>query len=255
MKLQKIKRNSGFSLVEVVIAIGIVAVLLTTFMSVFGPSQQKIAKALSIADANRLVSTLESELATLRPTDKSDYVASGSGASAFEKAFQWIKESHNPGSAVLVYQYQALPDSENADGSLKAAASKMVSDDSSLPGVDFITQTVARRLDKAPSNTLQSELVPGVVEGRVYVVRMTQLVRKNGAMELGDAGRIMNPSESGDGTGSEASSTANYDEAYVAFRAEFFELNNNLYSYVTGGAWTFDKLGAPVVTQNIAIRR
>ncbi len=255
MKPTKIRRRNGFSLVEVVIAIGIVAVLLTTFMSVFGPSQQKIADALSIADANRLVSTLESELGTLRPTDKSDYVTAGSGASAFEKAFQWVKDSHQLNSAVLVYQYQALPDSENADGSLQAVPSAMVSDDSSLPGVDFITQTVARRLDKAPNDTLQNELVPGVVEGRVYAVRMTQLVRRSGGMELGEAGRILNPSENADGVGDEATSSTDYDEAYVAFRAEFFELKNNLYPYVTGGAWNFDKLGAPVVTQNVAIRR
>ncbi|WP_018970062.1 type IV pilus modification PilV family protein [Rubritalea marina] len=255
MKLQKFKPHSGFSLVEVVIAIGIVAILLTTFMSVFGPAQQKIGKALSIADANRLVSTLEGEMATLRPTEQSDYVASGTGASAFEKAFQWIKDSHSPSSAILVYQYQAQPDSENNDGTLKAAANQMVADDSSLPGVDYITQTIARRIDKAPSGTLQDELVPGVVEGRVYVVRMTQLVRQNGAMGLGDAGRILNQSNSGSGTGTEASSTGDYDEAFIAFRAEFFELNNNLYSYVTGGTWDFDKLGAPVVSQNIAIRR
>ena len=255
MKLQKHKRHSGFSLVEVVIAIGIVAVLLTTFMSVFGPAQQKIGKALSIADANRLVSTLESEMGTLRPTEQSEYVVSNSGSSAFEKAFQWVKDSSTPGSAVLVYQYQALPESENEDGSLKAVSNQVVGDDSSLPGVDYITQTIARRIDKAPNGTLQDELVPGVVEGRVYVVRMTQLIKQNGAMELGELGQIVNNSTIGNGTGSVASSTADYDERFIAFRAEFFELNNNLYSYVTGGTWDFDQLGAPVVSQNIAIRQ
>ena len=255
MKLQKKLEKSGFSLVEVVIAIGIVAVLLTTFMSVFGPSQQKIAKALSIADANRLVSTLETELSTLRPTDRNEYAASGAESSAFEKAFQWIQDSHDPKSAVLVYQYQAVPDSENPDGTLKSISSEMVADESSLPGVDYISQTVARRLDKAPSSIISGELSPGVVEGRVYAVRMTQLVRQNGALELGDAGRITNSSETGNGSGAPASSSEDYNEAYSAFRAEFFELNNNLYSYVSSGVWDFEKMGAPVVTQNVAVRR
>ncbi len=54
---------------ESVIAIGIVAVLLTTFLAVFGPATQGIRRAISIQEADRLVSALEREMQVLRSDD------------------------------------------------------------------------------------------------------------------------------------------------------------------------------------------
>ena len=79
---KNISSRKGFSLVEVVIAIGIVAMLLTTFMAVFGPAQKNINKALGSADANRLVHTLENEMAILRPGEEAAY-----NSSSFEILF------------------------------------------------------------------------------------------------------------------------------------------------------------------------
>lgn len=254
MRKQKIS-SKGFSLVEVVIAIGIVAVLLTTFMAVFGPAQKNISRALGVADANRLVTTLENEMAILRVGEESTYVDAKGAASSFEKAFQWIKDSGNESSAVVVYQYQALPDRENSDGTLQAADMGVVGDDQRFPGVDYITQTVARRIDKSSGGLLQAELAPGVVQGKVYAVRMTQLVQESSSgagLILGSPGEISNPE------GSEVSSpsdSSSFDDAYITLQVEFFPLNNNLNEYVSGGKWQFARLGAPVASQNIAVRR
>ena len=146
---------------------------------------------------------------------------------------------------------------EEENGRLKPALDE-VSNESSLPGVDYITQTVAKRIE----DVTEDELSPGVVEGKVYVVRMTQLYNKGGAagLELLKNGNelkagIVNSSDDTTVLGN----SVEYDDGYMTLQVEFFPLNNNLYAYVTGSggtpAWDFDKLGTPVATQNIAIRR
>lgn len=247
MRLQRNPAKAkGFSLVEVVIAIGIVAILLTTFMAVFGPAQKNIAKALGVADVSRLTSSLENEMNYLREGEETIYKNSAGDATAFEKAFQWVKDSGSESSAIVVYQYQADPTaSANSDGSMPAANS---SDKTKVPGVDYITQTSARRVD---NDFIKSELTPGVVVGSVYAVRMTQLVEDetSGELKTGELGKIVNLD------GSAANDSTNFTEGHLAFQAEFFLLPNNLSGFVTGGKWNFNKLGAPIVTQNIAVRR
>ena len=51
-------RQSGFTLLETVIAIGVLAVLLTAFMYAFGPAMSGIRRAINIQEADRLASTL-----------------------------------------------------------------------------------------------------------------------------------------------------------------------------------------------------
>ncbi|MGJ8671952.1 type IV pilus modification PilV family protein [Rubritalea sp.] len=242
--------SKGFSLVEVVIAIGIVAILLTTFMAVFGPAQQNINRAIGVSDANRLVSTLENEMAVLRPGEESEYAVAGSYGSAFEKAFQWIKDSNDPAKALVIYQYQAQPDETNSDGTLAAIETSEASNDSLLPGKDYITQTIARRVSSITGKFIQDELRPGVVKGNVYVARMTQLVDSGGELKVGAPGVISNT----DGGGN-ASDSSDYDDAHITLQVEFFQMPNNLATYVTGGSWDFDQLGSPVAVHNIAVRR
>ena len=73
MKKQVIQKKSfnkkpGFTLVEVAIAIGMMAVMISSFMVVFGPSIKGIDKSLSAKEADRLTSALELELTTMRKT-------------------------------------------------------------------------------------------------------------------------------------------------------------------------------------------
>lgn len=246
---KRIERR-GFSLIEVVIAIGIVAILLTTFLAVFAPAQKNIQRSLSVKDANRLVSTLENEMGILRKGQEDDY------SSAFDKAYEWIKGSDTKDTAVLVYQYNAYPgntESElNPDETPRAYD---VAEENGIPGRDFVTHTVVRSLGDSDSAALiQEELQPGVVEGPVYVVRMTQLVpdSASGGLEVGTPGQIVDPSASG----SVVADSEDYPGAAIAFQAEFFRLRSNLESYVTGNGWDFGtNLGEPVSTTNIAVRR
>lgn len=105
------KRNQGFTLLETVIAIGVLAVLLTGFLYVFAPAAAGIRKAITVQDADRLTSTLEKELNTLRDGQESDDIQT-----AFDKAFYWIKESNQAGTALLVYRYRASISQLRSDG-------------------------------------------------------------------------------------------------------------------------------------------
>jgi len=51
----------GFTLMETVIAIGVLAVLLTAFMAVFGPATRGVRRSINVQEADRLAATLEKE--------------------------------------------------------------------------------------------------------------------------------------------------------------------------------------------------
>lgn len=219
-------------------------------MSVFGPAQQSVNRSIGIAEANRLVSTLENEMAILRPGEETEYVTSGS-ASPFEKAFQWIVDSSEPQNAIAIYQYQASPVDTNKDNTLKAVTIQDLQAETSLSGRDYIAQTVARRVSGSSGNYIENELQPGVVSGSVYVARMTQLIKNasEGKLELGSPGEIKNQD------GGRVGDSSSFEDAYITVQIEFFQLPNNLAPFVTGGNWKFEQLGAPVAVQNIAVRR
>lgn len=247
-------QHKGFSLVEVVIAIGIVAILLTSFMAVFGPAQQNIVRALGVADVSRLTSTLENEMSYLRNGEQNEYQDATNNSSAFQKSYEWISESNAESTAIIVYQYHASSTgTANADGTLPGVSSSTAG----TPGVDYITQTIARKLGTGGAQYVTNELAPGVVVGSVYAVRMTQLVEDtNGGLILGAPGTIVNPDNSDPNVATPtASDAASYTGAHIAVQAEFFLLPNNLSGFVTGAQWEFEKLGEPVVTQNIALRK
>jgi prepilin-type N-terminal cleavage/methylation domain-containing protein len=59
MKSKPNSRFRGFTLLETVIAIGVLAVLLTGFMVVFAPAADGIRKSINVQQADRMGSTLE----------------------------------------------------------------------------------------------------------------------------------------------------------------------------------------------------
>lgn len=239
--------RQGFTLMETVIAIGVVAVLLTTFLAVFGPASQSIERALSAKEANRLQSALERELQILREeTDDVDEFAS-----PFEKAFDWIKESGNSTKAVLIYNYRGDPTNIRDDGSLAP-----YEDNEGQPGEDYLLQAGVRRMGDNDTY-LQEDLKQ--VEGRVYLVRMTQLIFGDGTMETGQHGTISDPHEDGESY----DDATDYPEGVVAFNAEFYGLRSRDFNYLqnnldlddSNGDGKPDRLGTPLFTRPIAIRR
>lgn len=245
MKTTLNRVRQGFTLMETVIAIGVVAVLLTTFLAVFGPASQSIERALSAKEANRLQSALERELQIRREGTDSDF------ETAFEKAFDWIKESGNATKAVFIYNYRADPTNIRDDGSLAP-----YEENDGQPGKEFLLQAGVRRMGDN-DQYLQSDLKQ--VEGRVYLIRMTQLIFGAGTMERGEHGVISDPHEDGESF----DDPSDYPEGVVAFNAEFYALRSRDFDYLqnnldlsdSNGDGRPDRLGKALFTRPIAIRR
>jgi prepilin-type N-terminal cleavage/methylation domain-containing protein len=239
MKAFTSRNRRGFTLMETVIAIGVLAVLLTGFIVVFTPAADGIRKTISTQQADRLTSALEQELVTLRgPTETTDF------KTGFNKAYTFIKESNVAAEALLVYQYRGDLEAERrSDGSLEP----LKSIDGKLPGEDYLVVPMARRLS---DDIFIEDLA--AVEGPVYLVKPTQLIYDANQLVLGEPGQIKNPKD-----GSAAATADAYTEAVIAFAAEFHPMPTNAAGYFTGPEFAkkFAKAKTPVFTRNLAVRR
>lgn len=233
-------RRGGFTLMETVIAIGVLAVLLTAFLAVFTPAAQGIRRAISVQEADRLAYALETELVTLR--DASDY------DTGFEKAFEWIRDSSDDDNNLIIYQYRgAVGQSPRQDGTLPPY--EPVGSDPGLSGQDFIVQPMVRRRG---DNNLQDDLQ--ALEGRIYTARLTQLVMGSGELTMGDEGEITDPMPGDNDPSGPYTDSEDYPEAVIPFVAEFFMVPNSSYDYVISRL-DLDDLEHPVFTRNLAVRR
>ena len=240
MKPYLTSRNRGFTLLETVIAIGVLAVLLTGFMVVFTPAAEGIRKSINVQQADRLASAVEQELVTLHQGDaKPPEIVTG-----FDKSYSWIKNSNNATSALMVYQYRGeLGGTSRQDGTPKP----VVSLKNKLPGKDYVViPTVRRKSD----NNFKDDL--SAVEGPVYLVKCTQLVFAAGELKLGAPGAIIDPK----GTAA-STSGADYPEAVIAFSADFYQMPAKTWEYFSSAAFTskFSTLKNPVFSRNLAVRR
>ena len=233
------KKVAGFTLMETVIAIGVLAVMLTAFMAVFGPATRGIRRSINVQEADRLTSTLEKELATNRP------LGSGSEATtAFHKAYDWIIKSNVDASVVFAYQYRGNPNQLRKDGTMEPYLTK-----GGQAGKDYMVQPMFRRRSDA-------EFVKDIkaLEGRVFFVKMTQLVfdGTNG-LKLGSAGSITPPAGSTPLTGTGADA---FPEAVIPFTAEFYEIQTTDPNFLSDvNKFKIANYKKPMFTRNLAVRR
>ena len=161
-------KKPGFTLVEVAIAMGMVAVMISSFMVVFGPALQGIDKSLSAKEADRLTNALELELSVVRPW-RGHFLRISLKSFLVDQAS--LLRTQNP---VLIYQYRGNPNSVRTDGTLNAYPYNAANP--GIPGVNYVIQTSVRRLNDTFHNSkIQAELAPGVLEGKVYYARLTQM--------------------------------------------------------------------------------
>jgi len=250
MNNYKHRSNSGFTLVETVIAMGIITIMITAFMAAFGPAVKGISKSISTKEVNRLASTLEYELSVLRPDEAKP---TGLYTTAFEKSFEWIVASGGTtkNDMLLMYQYRGDPSSPNTDGTLAPYTGK-----DGIPGKEYVLQSVVRQFS---NSAVATELQPGILEGRVFVVKMSQLVFNSGALEVtGNPEVIQDPKNPAGGVSYDL-----YPEATIAFQASFYALKSSRYNYIDGAFDLTstrtdghpDKTGKPIFVRNMAVRR
>ena len=239
MKTAIFRKRSGFTLMETVIAIGVLAVLLTAFMYVFGPAMAGIRKSINVQEADRLASTLERELGTLRSGQQSGDIKTG-----FDKAFEWVKKSNDPSDALCIYQYRGDPGKQRSDGTLEP----VVRNSTGVAGRDFVVQPILRRMsDPQFAKDLEA------VEGPVFVVKCTQLVYEKGSgLITGAEGEVRDMQE-----GTPVGSPDDYKDAVIAFSADFYSMPANSSQFFMSETFKkkFRSSGKPVFSRNLAVRR
>lgn len=238
MKVHSTFRQRGFTLLETVIAIGVLAVLLSGFMVVFTPAAEGIRKSINVQQADRLATTLEQELVTLRGTEV------GKFKTGFNKSYDWIKNSGQATSALMIYQYRGeLGGTPRADGT----PAPVVALTNKVAGKDYVVIPMVR----LKSDTLFNQDLKAV-EGAVYLVKCTQLIFAGGELKLGTPGAIKDPK----GT-SASTSGDDYPEAVIAFSADFHMMPAKTEAYFASSGFTtrFTNLKNPVFSRNLAVRR
>jgi prepilin-type N-terminal cleavage/methylation domain-containing protein len=240
-------KRGGFTLLETVIAIGVLAVLLTAFLAVFGPATAGIRRAISVQEADRLASTLERELTTLRPGQSSSDIVTG-----FDKAYSWIEDSMKKTSpqVLFIYQYRGNSNNLRSDGTLEPYTTT-----GGVAGKDYTVVPMVRRRD---DSAFEQDLA--ALEGRVFAVKTGQLVFTGGQLILSSGEKIADPSPGGDPPGtvqlSGPGAAGKYPEAVIAFSAGFYSVPSTAPAYLkAGGAFNSDKLKNPIFTRNLAVRR
>jgi type II secretory pathway pseudopilin PulG len=233
----------AFTLMETVIAILVLAVLLTGFLTVFTPAAQGIRRSISTQQADRLKATLERDMATLRNNESTIAIPTG-----FDKAFSWIKEGNAATKAIFVYQYRGDKTlAPRTDGTLVP-----MKNITGKPGVDYVTQTAARRVN----DTLLKDDLEAIV-GPLFYVIPTQLVMTNNELVLGTPGVIKNPDAS------PAATSSAYTDAVITFSAAFHMVPSVSIKYLEGSKFKqkFDYAASanskvkPVFVRNLAVRR
>ena len=239
MKISR-KYRAGFTLMETVIAIGVLAVLLTGFLAVFTPAAQGIRRSIDAQQADRLASSLERELVTFREGQEAATVDTG-----FDKAFDWILDGADSAQAIIVYQYRGSLQDLRRDGTPEPVTST-----SGQVGVDYAVQTMARRLSE---DELAEDLA--AIEGRLFFVKPEQLVFTGGELTTDGAGQLQYLDTSGNLTG--ASDPDDYLDAVIAFSAEFHSVPTTSIAYLESTSFDtlFDTAQNPVFTRNLAVRR
>ena len=240
MKKHLIKSHlKGFTLAESVIALGILVVLITGFLAVFGPAATVIRKTLSADEASRLQTTLERELSIVREGSEERRYQNN----AFYKALSWIARSHERGNTILIYKYKGDPAQTRRDGTLEPADTGKIE----LAGEDYIIQPMVRRIDDP---LLEEDLK--AIDGRVFFVKMTQLIFEGEGIRVAEEpGIVTDPHEPGDDFSTNPDA---YPEAVVAYEAQFFNLPTVSYDFLTK-AFDPENFTKPVFTRNLSVGR
>ena len=247
-KFLSFKRLRGFTLMETLLAIALVGVLLSIFLTVFVPARGLVRQALTRQESERITGILRAELSTLRADEIAGSNASSSTEnqylSTFDKGFHWLRKTSRPSSAIVVFSYRAdLSKPARKDGTYPAVPAGK-----SVPGKDVQLVSIACPMD----DPVHRDDIRDAV-GPVFLVKMTQLELKSD----GEYRLVNSP-----GTISQATSPENYvsragqREAWggVLFcRADFYHMSPPNPARYKGKNWK--KLGRPLFSANLSIRR
>lgn len=233
---------------ETLLAIALVGVLLSIFLTVFVPARGLVRQALTRQESERITGILRAEMSTLRPDEIADSGAKNSSAnkylSTFDKGFHWLKRSSRPSSSIVIFSYRAdLSKPARKDGSYPAVpASK------SVPGKDMQLVSIACPMD----DPIHRDDIRDAV-GPVFLVKMTQLnLKGEGEYKMAASPGTISGASNPESYVSQAGDRDAWGGA-IFFRAEFYHMSPPNPARYKGKTW--NKLGRPLFSANLSFRR
>lgn len=246
MKSSRIHNNKGFTLTETLLAVALVGVLISIFLTVFVPARGMVRQALTRQEAERIAGVLRAEMATLRPNEHATGTKSSENAflTPFDKGFYWLKRSTKPATSIVIFSYRAdLSKGVREDGTYPAVPANK-----SVPGKNTELITIACPMD----DKLHRKDIKDAV-GPVFIVRMSQLIPdgKGGFSVAKAPGNIQG--------GSSPESYFSHDGDKIAYggaifyRADFYLMQPTNPDRYRSKSWK--KLGRPLFSSNLSFRR
>ena len=247
-KMFSIRAGRGFTLMETLLAIALVGVLLSIFLTVFVPARGLVRQALTRQESERITGILRSELSMLRGDERADSGAKSSSENqyltTFDKGFHWLRKTSKPSSAIVVFSYRAdLSKPARKDGTYPAVpASK------SVPGKDVQLVSIACPMD----DPLHRDDIRDAV-GPVFLVKMTQLeLKSNGEYRMAGSPGVISQASTPENYVSQAGQRDAWG-GVIFCRAEFYHMSPPNPARYKGKTWK--KLGRPLFSANLSFRR
>lgn len=238
----------GFTIMTTVVAIGVIAVLMSIFMLVFVPARDQIRASLAKENVDAISAILRSEMTTLRKNERAGSSDTSSSStkylSGFDKAFYWFLRSKKPSTSIVIFSY-------------RADLSRAARVDGSFPPVDVSKNVAASQSELVTmacpmDDKLHTKAIRNAV-GPVFLVKMTQCRQKdNGEFVLSDKPGII----AGAQNPSSYISSPDTQDAYgsvVFYRADFYIMKPSDPSRYKRVSWA--KLGRPIFSVNLSFSR
>ena len=231
-KMFSIRAGRGFTLMETLLAIALVGVLLSIFLTVFVPARGLVRQALTRQESERITGILRSELSMLRGDERADSGAKSSSENqyltTFDKGFHWLRKTSKPSSAIVVFSYRA---------DLSKPARKDV-------------QLVSRACPM--DDPVHRDDIRDAV-GPVFLVKMTQLELKgNGEYRMAGSPGVISQASTPENYVSQAGQRDAWG-GVIFCRAEFYHMSPPNPARSKGKTWK--KLGRPLFSANLSFRR
>lgn len=241
-------RCGGFTLMETLLAVALVGVLVSIFLTVFVPARGMVQQALTKQEAERVTGILRAELGTIRPNERAGAQAKtssdGKYLTPFDKGFYWLQKSKRPSTSIVIFSYRAdTSKPAREDGSfppVKAAKA--------VPGKNSQLVTVVCPMDDRHHKNDIKEAV-----GPVFVVKMSQLIDKNnGTFELSPNPGVIAQANRPE----EYFSSDDKGQAYggaVFYRADFYQMLPPNPARYRDRSWR--RMGRPLFSANMSFHR
>lgn len=243
--MKQIKRTSkGFTLMETLLAVALVGLLVSIFLTVFVPSRSMVQEALTKQDAERIAGILRAEISTIRADERGKTYGPNSYRTPFDKGFAWLRSTHTPDTAIVIFSYRAdLTKHPRKDGTYPP-----VEPGKRVPPNATQVVTIACPIN----DPVHKDEIRHAV-GPAFIVCMTQLVPDGkGALVLAPKPGTIDKGNSPDDYCSKPDDKDPYGSV-VFYRADFYLMYPPNPDRYHGRSWK--SLGRPVFSSNLSFRR